>query len=332
MSGKNIGIIGAGSFGIALAYLLENNGHSVRVWTRSAENAKRFSEEKGNPSKLPGVTLKSAVFTSDMEEALSDADEAVLVVPSIHVRKTAALMKPYLKKGTIIVDCAKGIEESTLNTLSEVISAELNDIDPRIVVLSGPSHAEEVGKGLPTAIVAASDDAEAALTVQDDFMCPVFRVYTSDDRLGVELGGAVKNVIALAAGVADGLGYGDNTKAAMITRGMSEMARLGTAIGAKQATFFGLAGVGDLIVTCASMHSRNRRAGILIGQGMNAADACDKIGMVVEGVHCTRSAHMLSEKYGVTTPIIDEVYRVLFENKAPADAVADLMLRDKKAE
>ncbi|MCR5177623.1 MAG: NAD(P)-dependent glycerol-3-phosphate dehydrogenase [Lachnospiraceae bacterium] len=329
---KNIGIIGAGSFGIALAYLLENNGHSVKIWTRSPENAKRFDEERGNTSKLPGVTLKNAAFTPDMEEALKDADEAVLVVPSIHIRETAALMRPYLKKGALIVDCAKGIEESTLNTLSEVITGELGELDPRIVVLSGPSHAEEVSKGLPTVIVAASDDAGAALEVQDDFMCPVFRVYTSDDRLGVELGGAVKNVIALAAGVADGLGYGDNTKAAMITRGMSEMARLGTAIGAKQTTFFGLAGVGDLIVTCASMHSRNRRAGILIGQGISAKEACDRIGMVVEGVHCTRAAHKLAGKYGVTTPIIDEVYRVLFEDKAPADAVADLMLRDKKAE
>ena len=222
------------------------------------------------------------------------------------------------------------MEEKSLTPLSEVIREELPG--SRLAVLSGPSHAEEVGRDIPTAIVAASEDIYIAGEAQEMFMTPFFRVYTSDDVKGVELGGALKNVIALAAGVADGLGYGDNTKAAMITRGIAEITRLGTVMGARAETFAGLTGIGDLIVTCASMHSRNRRAGILIGQGKNVEEALEEIGMVVEGVNTARAAYRLAMKYGVSMPIIAEVNHVLFDGKKPADAVADLMLRDKKQE
>ncbi|MCR5093396.1 MAG: NAD(P)H-dependent glycerol-3-phosphate dehydrogenase [Lachnospiraceae bacterium] len=329
----NIGIVGAGSFGIALAHLLTDNGHQVSIWTRSPERVRLLSEAHGDPDKLPGVILQPEVrFTCDMGEAIEDADAVVLVIPSVYVRETARLMKPHFPEGALLVDCAKGLEESTLSPLSDVIREELAEKDPRIVVLSGPSHAEEVGRGVPTAIVAASNDQNAARSVQELFMNPTFRVYTGSDMRGVELGGALKNVIALAAGVADGLGYGDNTKAAMITRGIAEITRLGVALGAEAETFSGLTGIGDLIVTCASMHSRNRRAGIFIGQGMSKEEACNEVKMVVEGVNSAKGAYLLAQKYHVEMPIITEVYRVLFENKRPADAVADLMLRDKKAE
>ena len=316
---------------MALAYLLANNGYEVRVWTRHADSAKKLSENKGNPDKLPGVMLPDTVsFSCDMGYVLEDVSAAVLVVPSIHIRETARLMRDHLPEGALIVDCAKGLEESTLLPLSGVIREELPTA--RIVALSGPSHAEEVGKGMPTAIVAASEDAEAAEQVQEIFMSPSFRVYTSSDMKGVELGGALKNVIALAAGVADGLGYGDNTKAAMITRGMAEITRLGTAMGAQPETFAGLTGMGDLIVTCASMHSRNRRAGILIGQGKSVQEALNEIGMVVEGVNTARAAFLLAQKYDVSMPIVEVVNLVLFGDMQPSDAVAGLMLRDKKAE
>ncbi len=333
MKQKKIGIVGAGSFGIALAHLLSENGHQVTVWTRSETHVASLTTAHGNPEKLPGVVLPETVgFTSHMEETVRDADVVVMVVPSIHVRETAHLMKPYLNEHALIVDCAKGIEEASLMPLSGVIAEELADREPRIVVLSGPSHAEEVGRDMPTAIVAASEDAEAALLVQEIFMSPAFRVYTGGDMRGVELGGALKNVIALAAGVADGLGYGDNTKAAMITRGIAEITRLGVAMGAQAETFSGLTGIGDLIVTCASMHSRNRRAGILIGQGKTPEEACDEVKMVVEGIHSAKAACLLARKYEVEMPIIMAVNQVLFEGKKAADAVAELMVRDRKAE
>ncbi len=333
MTRQNIAIIGAGSFGIALAHLLTKNGHAVRIWTRSGERAEQLKLAHGNPDKLPGVILpQEVVYTADMEAALRDASVAVLVVPSIHVRETVLLMKPYLHRDLLLVNCAKGIEERTLFTLTGVIRDALGGDTLQLAALSGPSHAEEVGRDLPTAIVAASEDMSVSARVQEIFMSPVFRVYTGSDLLGVELGGSLKNVIALAAGVADGQGYGDNTKAAMITRGIAEITRLGVAMGAEAGTFYGLTGIGDLIVTCASMHSRNRRAGILIGQGMSAEEACAEVKMVVEGVHCARAAQLLAEKYGVSMPIISEVCHVLFDGKSPADAVADLMLRDKKAE
>ena len=260
----SIGVIGAGSWGTALAYLLYQNGHDVTLWSIVEAEVELLTTKRENPDKLPGVKLPdSMVITSDLQEAVSGKDVLVLAVPSLFVRSTACKMKEYVGKGQIIVNVAKGIEDGTLHTLSQVIGSELPQAE--IAVMSGPSHAEEVGQGIPTTIVVGARNRETAEYLQNIFMSNVFRVYTSPDVLGIELGGALKNVVALAAGIADGLGYGDNTKAALITRGITEIARLGMAMGGKLETFSGLSGIGDLIVTCASMHSRNRRAGILIG-------------------------------------------------------------------
>ena len=328
---KNIGVIGAGSWGTALAKLLSDNGHRVTVYSAIASEIDMLNEYHEQKEKLPGVMLpEEMVFTADLEEAMKDKDILVLAVPSPFTRSTAKNMSRYSKKGQLIVSVAKGIEDGTFHTLSEIIREEIKD--SRVVVLCGPTHAEEVGKGVPTAIVAGSADEDDALLVQDVFMNTYFRVYTSDDPYGMELGGALKNVIALAAGIADGLGYGDNTKAALITRGIHEVARLGVACGGKRETFEGLTGIGDLIVTCASMHSRNRRAGILIGRGMTADEAMAEVKQVVEGVYSAKAAMHLSAKYGVDMPIVQEVNRVLFENKKPADALVDLMTRDRKSE
>lgn len=328
---KNIGVIGAGSWGTALAKLLSDNGHRVTVYSAIASEIDMLNEYHEQKEKLPGVMLpEEMVFTADLEEAMKDKDILVLAVPSPFTRSTAKNMSRYAKKGQLIVSVAKGIEDGTFHTLSEIIREEIKD--SRVVVLCGPTHAEEVGRGVPTAIVAGSADEDDALLVQDVFMNTYFRVYTSDDPYGMELGGALKNVIALAAGIADGLGYGDNTKAALITRGIHEVARLGVACGGKRETFEGLTGIGDLIVTCASMHSRNRRAGILIGRGMTADEAMAEVKQVVEGVYSAKAAMHLSAKYGVDMPIVQEVNRVLFENKKPADALVDLMTRDRKSE
>ena len=257
-------------------------------------------------------------------------DVAVLAVPSPFTRSTAHCMAPYVQKGQKIVNAAKGVEEHTLMTLSEIIEQEIPQAD--VCVLSGPSHAEEVGRGLPTTCVVSARTKETAEYLQGIFMSPVFRVYTTPDILGVELGGSLKNVIALAAGTADGLGYGDNTKAALITRGIAEIARLGVKMGARIETFYGLSGMGDLIVTCASVHSRNRKAGYLIGQGYTMEEAMKEVKMVVEGVYSAKAAKALAEKYDVNMPIIEEVNKVLFGGKAASEAVIDLMLRDKKVE
>ena len=265
-----------------------------------------------------------------MERALKDVDVTVLAVASPYIRSTAHKMAPFVCKDQKIVNVAKGIEEKTLKTLSEVIEEEIPQ--GNVAVLSGPSHAEEVGRGLPTTCVISAHSQETAEYLQSIFMSPVFRVYTTPDILGVELGGALKNVIALAAGTADGLGYGDNTKAALITRGITEIGRLGKKMGAQMETFYGLSGIGDLIVTCASKHSRNRKAGYLIGQGYTMEEAMKEVQMVVEGVYSARAARELAEKYEVEMPIITEVNRVLFEGKSAAEAVMDLMLRDKKVE
>ena len=288
-------------------------------------------EKREHESKLPGVRLPEDMkITADLEDSLQDPDVAVLAVPSPFTRSTAHRMAPFVKKGQIIVNVAKGVEEHTLMTLSEIISEEIPQAD--VCVLSGPSHAEEVGKGLPTTCVVSAEKRETAEYLQGIFMSPVFRVYTTPDILGVELGGALKNVIALAAGTADGLGYGDNTKAALITRGIAEISRLGTKMGARAETFYGLSGIGDLVVTCASVHSRNRKAGYLMGKGYTMQEAMDEVKMVVEGVYSARAAKSLAEKYQVEMPIIEEVNKVLFEDKPVADAVRDLMLRDKKVE
>ena len=326
-----VGVIGAGSWGIALAKLLDGNGHQVTVWSIIKEEIEMLQKEHEHKDKLPGVKLsENMVFTNDLEEAMKDKDILVLAVPSPFTRSTAHSMAPYLKDGQIIVNVAKGIEEHTMLTLSQIIEEELPTA--QVAVLSGPSHAEEVGRGIPTTIVVGAKKKETAEYLQNIFMNNVFRVYISPDVLGIELGAALKNVVALSAGIADGLGYGDNTKAALITRGITEIARLGTAMGGRFETFCGLTGIGDLIVTCASMHSRNRRAGILIGQGKTMQEAMDEVKMVVEGVYSAKAAMELSKKYGVDVPIIEQVNLVLFEGKPAAEAVKDLMLRDKKIE
>ena len=281
--------------------------------------------------KLPGVKIPDdMIITGDLETAVRNKDFLVLAVPSPFTRSTARKMRPFVEKDQIIVDVAKGIEESTLMTLSEQIRQEIPQAD--VAVLSGPSHAEEVGRRLPTTCVVGAKSRKTAEYLQSAFISPVFRVYISPDILGIELGGSLKNVIALAAGIADGLGYGDNTKAALITRGIAEISRLGVKMGGRIESFTGLTGIGDLIVTCASVHSRNRRAGYLIGQGKSVLEAMDEVKMVVEGVYSAKAAARLAEKYDVSMPIVEEVNRVLFEGKSPAEAVDDLMLRESRSE
>lgn len=327
----NIGIIGAGSWGIALAVLLHNNGHKITVWSILQDEIDMLNTEHEHKDKLPGVKLpEDMMFTTDIKGAIEGKDILVLAVPSPFTRSTAHNMQKYVTDGQIIVNVAKGIEEKSLMTLSQVIEEEIPQAD--VAVLSGPSHAEEVGRGIPTTIVVGAKTKKTAEFIQNTFMSDVFRVYTSPDVLGIELGAALKNVVALAAGIADGLGYGDNTKAALITRGIAEISRLGIAMGGKYETFSGLSGMGDLIVTCASMHSRNRRAGILIGQGKSMEEAMAEVKMVVEGVYSAKAAIGLAKKYDVELPIIEQVNEVLFQNKPAAEAVRDLMLRDKKIE
>jgi glycerol-3-phosphate dehydrogenase (NAD(P)+) len=326
-----VSVIGSGSWGTALAWLLCNNGHHVTLWSFLKEENDMFLKHHENTDKLPGVILPDSVeYTTDLEKAVLGAGLMVMAVPSPAVRSTAKNMKNLVKDGQIIVDVAKGIEESTLKIMTEVIEDELPQAN--VAVLSGPSHAEEVGKGLPTTIVAGAHDAETAKYIQNMFMSPVFRVYTSLDMLGIEIGAALKNVIALAAGIADGLGFGDNTKAALITRGIAEISRLGVEMGAKSSTFYGLSGIGDLVVTCASMHSRNRRAGILIGKGYTMQEAMDEVHMVVEGVYSAKAGLKLAEKYNVETPIIKAVNQILFDGKSASSAVMDLMQRVRKDE
>lgn len=326
-----IGVVGAGSWGTALAALLYKNGNEVTVWSIMEQEIAMLKEKHEHLDKLPGVKLPEDMeFTTDLETAIVGKDMLVLAVPSPFTRSTSKSMAPFVSDGQIIVNVAKGVEEDTLMTLSEIIEEEIPQAN--VAVLSGPSHAEEVGRGIPTSIVVGANKKETAEFIQDLFMNEVFRVYISPDVLGIELGGALKNVVALAAGIADGLGYGDNSKAALITRGSAEIARLGMAMGGKAQTFSGLTGMGDLIVTCASMHSRNRRAGILIGQGYSMDEAMAEVKMVVEGVYSAKAAMGLAKKYDVQLPIIEQVNMVLFEGKNAAEAVKDLMLRDKKIE
>ena len=316
---KKVSVIGAGSWGSALAVLLANNGHEVTLWTHDPHEIEMLSTKREQQEKLPGVKLPDNIaIEADLETALTDEDVVVMAVPSPVVRTVAKQMSPFVKDGQIIVNVAKGIEDVTYKTLSDIIEEEIPNAE--VCVLSGPSHAEEVGRGIPTTVVVGAKNKETAEMLQDVFMNKVFRVYTSSDIVGIELGGALKNVIALAAGTVDGLGYGDNTKAALITRGITEIARLGKKMGAQMETFYGLSGIGDLIVTCASVHSRNRKAGYLIGQGCTMEQAMDKVQMVVEGVYSARAARELAEKYEVEMPIITEVNRVLFEGKSAAEA------------
>ena len=325
-----ITILGGGSWGIALAVLLHNNGHDITVWSAVSDELGMLKNNHEHKM-LPGVKLPEDIkYTPDDREAVTDKDLLIMAVASKFTRATAQRIAPLVAKGQRIVNVAKGIEDSTLMTLSEIIEQEIEGAD--VAVLSGPSHAEEVSKGIPTTIVVGAKSKETAQFIQDLFMNEVFRVYISPDILGMELGGALKNVVALAAGIADGLGYGDNTKAALITRGITEIARLGMAMGGEMETFYGLTGIGDLIVTCASMHSRNRRAGILIGQGKSYEEAMAEVKMVVEGVYSAKAAMGLSRKYNVQLPIIEQVNAVLFEGKDPEKGVKELMLRDKKEE
>ena len=328
---ERVGVIGAGSWGIALAVVLAKNGHQVTVWSIIEDEIAMLKEKHEHVDKLPGVKLpESMEFTTDLEQAVRTSDMLVLAVPSIFTRSTAKSMAPFVKDGQIIVCVAKGIEETTLMTISDIVEQEIPNAD--VAIMCGPSHAEEVGVGLPTTVVAGARTKATAEKVQDVFMDEVFRVYTSPDVLGMELGGSLKNVIALAAGVADGLGFGDNTKAALITRGIAEISRLAIAMGAKAETLAGLTGIGDLIVTCASKHSRNRKAGMLIGQGYTMEEATKEVKMVVEGIYSAKAARALAQKYEVDMPIIDIVNQVLFENMSAKEAVVELMEREKRSE
>ncbi len=326
-----VSVLGAGSWGTALAVVLHKNGHEVTIWSISEDEIAMLKSEREHKDKLPGVKIAEQIgLTTDIEEAIAGRDMLVVAVPSPYIRSTAEMMAPHVEDAQLLVSVAKGIEEGTLMTLSEILMQEIPQAET--AVLCGPSHAEEVGIGLPTTLVAGAKRKETAELVQSTFMNEVLRVYTSPDVLGMELGASLKNVIALAAGMADGLGYGDNTKAALITRGISEIGRLALKMGAKYETLSGLTGIGDLIVTCASKHSRNRRAGMLIGQGYTMDEAMKEVKMVVEGVYSAKAAMELSKKYGVSMPIIEQVNEVLFDGKAAKEAVMDLMLRDKKPE
>ena len=328
---KKIAVLGAGSWGSALSLVLATNGHDVTLWSIAEDEISMLREKHEHVDKLPGVKLPESIsYTTDMEEAVSGKEFLILAVPSVFTRSTSKSMAPYVKEGQIVVCVAKGIEEDTLMTLSEIVEQEIPAAE--VAVMCGPSHAEEVGRGLPTTVVAGAHKKAVAEAVQDIFMNEVFRVYTSPDVLGMELGGSLKNVIALAAGMADGLGYGDNTKAALITRGITEMGRLALEMGAKYETLSGLTGIGDLIVTCESRHSRNRKAGMLMGQGYTMKQATDEVKMVVEGIYSAKAAIALAHKYQVDMPIIEEVNKVLFEDKPAKDAVKELMMRDRRAE
>lgn len=325
-----IGVVGAGTWGIALAHHLQKMGHEITVWSALEAEITQL-QEKHEHKMLPGVIFSDKmIFTLEDQTVVEGKDILVMAVASPFTRKTSKRLAPLVKEGQIIVAVAKGIEEETLMTQAQIIQEEIPGA--QVAALSGPTHAEEVSKGIPTTIVVGAKKKSVAEYIQNTFMNESFRVYTSPDLLGIELGGSLKNVVALAAGVADGLGYGDNTKAALITRGIAEIARLGVAMGAKFETFCGLTGIGDLIVTCASVHSRNRKAGYLMGQGYTMEEAMQEVQMVVEGVYSAKAAKALADKYQVEMPIIEKVCQVLFENLPVDVGVKELMLRDKKIE
>jgi glycerol-3-phosphate dehydrogenase (NAD(P)+) len=335
----NIGILGAGSWAIALAVLLRERGHSVAMWEFNQADADMLRTKREHPQKLPGIFLQpDIIVTNSIPEALKGADLVLCVVPSQTMRatmKSVAAQNPAdqlgLVKGWIIA--SKGIECGSLNLMNEILLQELPGVGrEKIVVLSGPSHAEEVSRGIPTSIVAASDNLELSILIQTEFSTNSFRIYTNSDITGVELASSTKNVIALAAGICDGLGFGDNTKGALLTRGMVEMIRLGKKMGAKEETFYGLAGFGDLVTTCISRHSRNRKMGELIASGLDLAHALGKMVMVAEGVETTKSVNALAAQYNIEMPITTEVYKALFEGKSAKLAVRDLMMRSSKPE
>lgn len=326
----NISILGAGGFGVALAVMISGEGHRVSLWSAFENEIQQLKNDGEHKKLLPNIPIsKDIVLTTDLN-IVKSADLVIIAVPSSVVGKVAESLVSIIPQKTVICNVAKGLEQDTLTTLSEVISKKLPNND--VVVLSGPSHAEEVAKKIPTTVVVSSKNMESAFFVQDLLMNDYFRIYTNSDTLGVELGGALKNIIALCAGVCDGMELGDNTKAALMTRGLAEIARLGVKMGAKKQTFAGLSGVGDLIVTCTSMHSRNRRAGILLGQGFNAEQVLEKIAMTVEGISATKAAFALSQKYDVQMPIVKSVYKVIFENQDIKQMVKNLMTRPKNSE
>lgn len=327
---SKVTFLGGGSFGISLAILLANKGNVVAVYDRDNTVVEDININRRNDKFIKGLDVpKNVTAYNTLEEAIIDSDYVVLAVPSHVIRSASRSLKGLIDETIPVICIAKGIEEGSNKTLVEVIEEEIKN---PVVVLSGPSHAEEVAFNIPTTVLTSSKDMKVAEEVQDLFITKTFRVYTNDDLVGVEVGGAVKNIIALAAGVCDGLGYGDNTKAALMTRGMAEIVRIGTKLGGRIETFLGLTGMGDLIVTCTSMHSRNRRAGILIGQGKTAEEAIEEVGMVVEGIKACKAFYELKEKEGVTMPITDIAYKVLFEGAKAENAVSLLMERDKKKE
>ncbi len=325
----NIFVLGAGGWGLGLALAAHRAGHTVTVWSCFEKEIEELLSKRENVRLLPGVKIPMEIsFTTNLS-LLQNAQRLIVAVPSIYLRSTVEQIVPYLNKDAIVIDATKGIEDKTGLRMSQIIE-ELLPENP-VVALSGPTHAEEVGRGLPTSIVSASHNMEAAKQVQDDLMHPSLRVYVNPDIIGVELGGALKNVIALAAGICDGMNVGDNCKAALMTRGLAEMARLGEALGASRETFFGLTGVGDMIVTCNSVFSRNHRAGVHIGKGLSPKQAVDLVG-TVEGFYAVLSAYQLAQKNGVEMPIVEQCYAICYENKDPRTAVDALMGRDKRQE
>ena len=327
----DITFLGGGSFGTALAVMLAQKGLNVNVWDRESSVVEDINVKKANIKYMPGVVIPSGIkATTSIEDAIDHSKYIVLAVPSHVIRDICKNIKNIIRADQVLISIAKGIEQDSKKRLSQVIKEELPD-NP-VVILSGPSHAEEVARDIPTTVVVTSEKMNFAREVQDLFMTNKFRVYTNDDIIGVEVGGAVKNIIALAAGISDGIGFGDNSKAALMTRGMTEIIRIGTKLGGKSETFSGLTGMGDLIVTCTSMHSRNRRAGILIGKGASPEEAIGEVGMIVEGIKACKAFYQLKEELNIEMPITDSLYKILFENKDPKDAVVELMTRDKKCE
>ena len=324
-----IAILGSGGFGTALAIMADKYDNEVTLWSAFENEIEAIRKDGEHRKLLPGVPVSPTItLTTDMN-CVKNKDLIIIAVPSFVMRKICSQLKQYYDNTAVIASISKGLEEGSLKRLSEVIDEELGCCS---VALSGPSHAEEVARGIPTTIVAGCPDLSTAQFVQDILMNEVFRIYSNSDIAGVEIGAALKNIIALAAGISDGIGLGDNTKAALMTRGLTEITRLGVALGAKSETFSGLSGIGDLIVTCTSMHSRNRRAGIFIGQGLSANDAIERVGMTVEGYHATKTAWELAKKVNINMPIVDQMYKILFENKSPQSAIKDLMNRPKKHE
>lgn len=328
---SKIAVIGAGSWGTALATVLSGKGYEVAIWTRNKEQIASMKENRENIKYLPGTKFdENIIIVDEMKEAIEGAEAVMFSVPTQAFRGNFEKALPYLTDDMVIINVAKGIEQGTLKRVSEI--AEELKPGVKYVMLSGPSHAEEVAEKLPTTVAVASEDADAAAYVQDIFITERFRTYINDDVVGVELGGALKNIIALGAGISDGMGFGDNAKAALMTRGITEITRLGLALGAKQETFSGLTGVGDLIVTCTSMHSRNRRCGIMIGEGLSPKEATDKIGMVVESMFTTIAAYGLAKKVGVEMPITEKIYEVINGEIDAKEAVEVLMGRERKHE